>query len=180
MLVGFAGESSPPAGLPGRRRIYRVGGASAIIGAIIPRDRGWSRPDCTEACGMKGIIIGIAGTAIAFVVVTLLLPKVAVDKDIVKLLLLAVVFGIANSLIKPVIKMLTFPINFMTMGLFTFVINTVLVLGVAWFATSFLKITFTIAGFPKSGISIDAIIMAFLASIIISLVTTVIGMVVKD
>jgi putative membrane protein len=129
---------------------------------------------------MKGIVIGIVGTAIAFFVVTLLLPKVAVDKDIVHLLLLAVVFGIANGLIKPVIKLLTFPINFMTMGLFTFVINTVLMLGVAWVATSFLKIGFTIAGFPKSGISIDAIVMAFLASIIISVVTTVIGLAVKD
>ena len=91
-----------------------------------------------------------------------------------------VVFGIANSLIKPVIKLLTFPINFMTMGLFTFVINTVLVLGVAWVANTYLKIAFTIAGFPKDGISFDAVVMAFLASIIISVVTTVIGIAVKD
>ena len=130
---------------------------------------------------MKGIILGIAATAIAFIVVTLLLPtKVAVDKDILHLILLAVVFGIANSLIKPVIKLLTFPINFMTMGLFTFVINTVLVLGVAWVANTYLKIAFTIAGFPKDGISFDAVVMAFLASIIISVVTTVIGIAVKD
>jgi putative membrane protein len=129
---------------------------------------------------MKGIVIGIAATAIAFVVVTLLLPKVKIEGGVVKLILLAVVFGVANGFIKPVIKLLTFPINFMTLGLFTFVINTVLLLGVAWVADSFLKVAFTIAGFPKSAISIDAFVMAFLASLIISVVTTVIGMVVKD
>jgi putative membrane protein len=129
---------------------------------------------------MKGFIVGIAATALAFIVVARLLPKVVVDKDILHLLLLALVFGVANGFIKPVARALTFPINFMTMGLFTFVINTVLVLGVSWFATSFLKIGFTIAGFPKGGITADAVVMAFLASIIISLVTTVIGLIVKD
>ena len=129
---------------------------------------------------MKGFVYDIAATAVAFVVVTLVLPKVKIEGNVLKLILLAVVFGVANGFIKPIIKSLTFPINFMTMGLFTFVINTVLLLGVAFVADKYLKIAFTIAGFPSSTISIDAIVMAFLASLIISVVTTVIGVVVKD
>jgi putative membrane protein len=129
---------------------------------------------------MKGIVIGIAGTAIAFIVATLLLPKVKLDGDVGHLLMLVFVFAVVNAFLKPVLKLLAFPINYMTMGAFTFVINTGLLLGVAWIGGTFLKIGFTIAGFPKDGISFDAIVMAFLASIIISLVTTVIGVVVKD
>ncbi len=129
---------------------------------------------------MKGIVIGIVGTAIAFIVATLLLPKVTLDGNIGHLVILIFVFAVVNAFLKPVLKLLAFPINFMTMGAFTWVINTVLLLGVAWIGGTLLKIGFSIAGFPKAGISIEAIVMAFLASIIISLVTTVIGLVVKD
>jgi len=129
---------------------------------------------------MKGIVIGIAGTAIAFIVATLLLPQVKLDGSLVHLLMLVFVFAVVNAFLKPILKLLAFPINFMTMGAFTFVINTVLLLGVAWIGGTFLTIGFTIAGFPKSGISIEAIVMAFLASLIISAVTTVIGIVIKD
>jgi putative membrane protein len=129
---------------------------------------------------MKGIVIGIAGAVAAFIVATLLLPKVKLDGDVIHLLELVFVFAVVNAFLKPILKLLAFPINFMTMGAFTFVINTGLLLGVAWISGTFLKLGFTIAGFPKDGISIDAIVMAFLASLIISAVTTAIGLVVKD
>jgi putative membrane protein len=43
-------------------------------------------------------------------------------------LLVALVLGIINALIKPVLIILTLPINILTLGLFTFVINALLIL----------------------------------------------------
>ena len=54
----------------------------------------------------------------------------------------AVVFGVVNALIKPLVVILTLPINLITLGLFTLVINALLALLVAFVVPGF-----TIAGF---------------------------------
>lgn len=45
-------------------------------------------------------------------------------------LIAAVLFGVLNGFIKPILKILSLPFVFMTAGLFTFVIN----MGIVWFA----------------------------------------------
>lgn len=129
---------------------------------------------------MKGLILGIAATAIAFAILTVLLPQVKWDNDYVHLAIIAVLFGIANGLVKPVVKLLSFPISFMTMGLFGFVINVVLFMGVAWVSDKYLHFGFTIAGWPKSGLTFDVIGIALVASIVLGILTAIVGMVVKD
>ena len=57
-------------------------------------------------------------------------------------LVAALILGLINALIRPVIIFLTLPINILTLGLFTLVINTVLF----WFASTFVK-GFYVAGF---------------------------------
>ena len=52
-------------------------------------------------------------------------------------LVMALVLGIINAIIKPVLLVLTLPINILTLGLFTFVINALLVLLAAKFVTGF-------------------------------------------
>lgn len=129
---------------------------------------------------MKGLILGIAATAIAFAILTVLLPQVKWDNDYLHLAIIAVLFGIANGLVKPVVKLLSFPISFMTMGLFGFVINVVLFMGVAWVSDKYLHFGFTIAGWPKSGLTFDVIGIALVASIVLGILTAIVGMVVKD
>ena len=46
-------------------------------------------------------------------------------------LLVAIVLGLVNAIIKPIVVFLTLPINILTLGLFTFVINALLILLVA-------------------------------------------------
>lgn len=65
--------------------------------------------------------------AVAIVVAAYLLPGVDVD-GIVAALILAVVLGAINAFIKPILIVLTLPLNVLTLGLFTFVINAVLIL----------------------------------------------------
>ena len=57
-------------------------------------------------------------------------------------LISALVLGLVNALIRPILIVLTLPINILTLGLFTFVINGLLF----WFVASFVK-GFYVAGF---------------------------------
>jgi putative membrane protein len=59
---------------------------------------------------------------------------------------LALVFGIVNTFVRPVLKLFSFPITIITLGLFTFVINAFMLMLTAWIAAQ-LGIAFTVAGF---------------------------------
>jgi len=130
---------------------------------------------------MKGLVLSIVAGAIAFVILLQLLPSsfLNFEGDNVQLVLLALGVGVVNSIIKPVVKALSFPISMMTLGLFGFVVNAALLLGVAWFAQNIASIDFSVGGFPPDFTS-DTIIGAFVASALLSVVTTVVGLVVHD
>ena len=78
---------------------------------------------------MRGFVIGTVVTAVAFYILVTLLPSMfAYDKGIVGLLVIAVIFGVVNGLIGPIVKTAALPISFMTMGLVGFLINGALLL----------------------------------------------------
>jgi len=52
-------------------------------------------------------------------------------------LLAAVVLGLVNTFIKPLLKLLTLPLNVMTLGLFSIVINTFMLYIVSWVVPGF-------------------------------------------
>ena len=66
-------------------------------------------------------------SALAIIITAYLLPGVSVQ-GFVAALVLAVVLGAINAFIKPVIVILTLPINILTLGLFTLVINALLIM----------------------------------------------------
>lgn len=70
----------------------------------------------------------------------------------------AFLFGILNFSVKPILKILTFPVTLMSFGLFLFVINGIMVL---------------IVSELLPGIHADNFLSAMLASIVISIVTMV-------
>lgn len=69
-----------------------------------------------------------------------------------------VVIGLINALIKPVLLLFTLPINIVTLGLFTFVINAVLLLA---------------AGHITPGFYVEGFGAAFIGSILLSIVSTI-------
>lgn len=69
-------------------------------------------------------------SALAIVLSAYLLPGVRVS-DFGTALIAAIVLGIVNAVIRPLLLLLTLPINILTLGLFTFVINALLILLVA-------------------------------------------------
>jgi putative membrane protein len=92
-----------------------------------------------------------------------------------KLLAVALILALVNSYIKPIVKALSFPISLLTLGLFAFVLNAALLLLVAFVSDSF-KLGFTIGGFPPS-FTADAFVGALLGSLVISIVSTLLGLV---
>ena len=92
-----------------------------------------------------------------------------------KLLVVALILALVNSYLKPILKALSFPITLLSMGLFAFVLNAALLLLVA-FLSDQLDLGFTIGKFPPN-FTADSFVGALLGSIVISIVSTVLGMV---
>ena len=114
---------------------------------------------------MVSIIIRLVINAIALWVAATLIDGVTVSGSAVEWLILLVVFGLINALIKPILKLLTLPINIATLGLFTLVINAFL-----------LWLTSVLVG----ALTVDGIIPAFLGAIVVSIVSTVLSWVLPD
>ncbi len=79
--------------------------------------------------------------AIALMAVAYLLPGIAVS-SFVTALLAALVLGLVNAVMRPILILLTLPVTLLTLGLFIFVINGLLF----WFVGSFVA-GFTVTGF---------------------------------
>src|SRR5215212_474330 len=88
----------------------------------------------------------------------------------VKVLLVALVFALVNSYIKPIVKALSMPIGLLTLGLVAFVINAAMLLLTAWVSGQ-LKLGFKLGTFPPD-LNSDAIIGALVAAVIISVIST--------
>ncbi|KZM70802.1 phage holin family protein [Nocardia terpenica] len=88
---------------------------------------------------------------------------------IVVVLAVAVVFGLVNALIKPLVKLLSLPLVVLSLGLFLLVINALMLLLTA-------KITETTA----YGLRIHSFWAAVVGAVIITLVNWVLGVVVRD
>lgn len=81
-------------------------------------------------------------------------------RDFLTAIVAALILGIVNALIRPILLLFSLPINLMTLGLFTFVINGIMLLIVA-------SIT---KGFFISGLA-----AAIIASIIITVVSSILS-----
>jgi putative membrane protein len=123
---------------------------------------------------MVELIVRILINAAALFVAVKVLPSNLLSfnwgNDWWKLLLVALVFALVNSYIKPIVKALSMPIGLLTLGLIAFVINAAMLLLVAAISGQ-LKLGFKVGDFPPT-INSDAIIGALLGAIIISVVST--------
>ncbi|MEI6690766.1 MAG: phage holin family protein [bacterium] len=72
---------------------------------------------------MKNLVIKIVGTAISFAVTRYLIAGFALDNSLSNYLLTAVLFLLVNLIASPVLRLILFPINLITLGLFRWLIN---------------------------------------------------------
>lgn len=117
------------------------------------------------------VLINAVGVFAAIQVVPMV--DFAYGEDWWKLLAVALILALVNTWIKPILKIVSLPITLVSLGLFTFVLNALLLLLVA-FVSDQLALGFTIGGFPPDFTS-DSFIGALLASVVISIVSTLLG-----
>ncbi len=132
---------------------------------------------------MIGFIIRTIVIAIAVAAVAYLYPSISYGDDLPTLVAVAVVLGLLNAFVKPLLTVLSIPINLVTFGLFGVAINAALLLAAAWLISTFDVIdsldTFVVGGFPPE-LSLSAIVAAVVGAVAISIVGAVVGMVVPD
>jgi putative membrane protein len=90
---------------------------------------------------MQGFVIRWLVSAIALYLTSLIVRGIVVH-SVAALLFAALTIGILNALVRPVILLLTLPINILTLGLFTLVVNA----GMLWLASQLVE-GFEVRGF---------------------------------
>lgn len=121
---------------------------------------------------MRSGLGSFIATAVALYAAAYIIPGITLQQggdtlsNIGTVLFVALIFGIINALIKPIISLLSLPITILTLGLFMLVINAAM-----------LRLTGWLAG---ASFSVDGWIPAILGSIVISIVGTFVGMLLSD
>lgn len=110
------------------------------------------------------ILIALVINAVALLITAYIVPGFQVT-DFTTALLAAIVLGVVNTFIKPILSFITAPLNIVTLGLFSFVINAV--------------VLFIVSSIVK-GLTIDGWLPAILGAIVLSVVSTILNTVLKD
>ena len=110
------------------------------------------------------LLLALLLNSLALVFTAYLVPGFQVDSPQTALLA-AIVLGIVNTFIRPILLFLTAPFNFLTLGLFTFVVNAIMLLLTAWVV---------------KGLVIDGLVSAILGAIVLSVVSTIMSMLAHD
>jgi putative membrane protein len=82
---------------------------------------------------------------------------------------LALIFGLINAFLRPLLKLLTCPLIILTLGLFTLIINTLLFWLTGWIGTAL-----------NLGLSVDGFWPAFWGGLIVSVVSIALSMLFKE
>jgi putative membrane protein len=120
------------------------------------------------------ILIRVVVSAVALAVAAWLVSGISVGpgtdrQRVLTVLAVAVVFGLVNAIIRPVVRLLTLPLLVVTLGLFTFVVNALMLLLTSWLADK-LDLAFTVHGFWS----------ALLGAVIVSVVSFLLNLFVRD
>lgn len=110
---------------------------------------------------MMHFLLTWLGTAVSLLITAHIVPGFDI-KSFIAALVAAVVIGLVNAFIRPILSILTFPITLLTFGLFTFVINGFTL----WLASIFT---------PGYGFIINGPFPALLGSIVLAIVSSIIN-----
>ncbi|MBI3164139.1 MAG: phage holin family protein [Anaerolineales bacterium] len=118
---------------------------------------------------MTKFIIRWAINAAGLYAAVWVVPGIEYLGDWTGILWLALIIGLLNALVRPLLKFLTCPLIILTLGLFTLVINTAMLL-----------LTRTIGQTLGIGLSVDGFWSALLGSLVMSVVSIVMSVIFRD
>ncbi len=114
-------------------------------------------------------LVRLLVNATALFVAAWLVPGIRHDGSLLNLLVVALLFGLVNSVLRPLLKLLTCPLILLTLGLFILVINALMLMTTGWLSGQF-----------GLGFHVDGFWAAFLGGLIIGLVGLVLSVVIPD
>ncbi|MGW6686536.1 phage holin family protein [Streptomyces sp. NPDC054961] len=124
---------------------------------------------------MTNFVVKTLANAAALAVAIWLLAGITLDESTtlgrrtVTLILVALIFGLVNSIVKPVVRLLSLPLFVLTLGLFTLVVNALMLMLTSWLAKQF-----------DLSFHVDNFWTAVLGALIISIVSWAMNMVLPD
>ncbi len=132
-------------------------------------------PGCETIAAMLGIVLRLVFSAAALWLCTVIFSGITINAQstwgtIGTLVLVALIFGVVNAVIKPIVKVVGCGLYILTLGLIALVVNGLLFLLVSWIAGG-LSIPFHVAHFWPD---------AVLGALLISIVSWGLGMLIKD
>lgn len=120
---------------------------------------------------MPKFIARLVVNAIALGVAAWFVPGIKVagsdTRLVINLLIVALIFGIVNAIIKPLLKLVTCPFYILTLGLFTFIVNALMLMFTAWVGQTFVGNLLLVRDFWS----------ALAGSIVISVISTILSLV---
>ncbi|AEB42367.1 hypothetical protein VAB18032_06215 [Micromonospora maris AB-18-032] len=119
---------------------------------------------------LKGLLIRVGATAVAFWLATLVIPGISLDtasagETVLTLVLVAVIFGVVNGVLQPIIKTVGCGFYLLTLGLIALVVNGLLFLLTGWIADQ-VGLPFEVDGFWPA---------AVLGALFVGVVTWILG-----
>lgn len=129
---------------------------------------------CPLRSGAVGFIVRLLVNAVALWVATLVIDGVDVDAsttggEVLTIAAVAALFGVINLFVKPIVKLLSLPLYIITLGLFTLVVNALMLLLTSWIAGK-LGVPFEVDGFWS----------AVLGGLVISVVSWLLNVLLPD
>ncbi len=118
-------------------------------------------------------LIRLAINAAAIWLATVLLSGLTVvanegaSSTVLVLLVVALVFGLVNAIVKPIVKLIAFPLYILTLGLFTLVVNALMLMLTGW-----------LSEMTTYGLRVDSFGTAVLGALVISVVSVVLSVMV--
>lgn len=107
--------------------------------------------------------------AAALWVAVKIVPGITYAGDWLPFLGVALIFGLVNAFIRPVVKLFTLPIIFLTLGLFALVVNGLMLMLTSWLATRF-----------GLQFHVDGCWPAILGALVVSIVSALLSMLLAD
>ncbi|MFJ4687879.1 phage holin family protein [Streptomyces sp. NPDC091377] len=123
---------------------------------------------------MKNFVVKTIANAGALAVAVWLLDKITLTgastgKKVGTLLVIALIFGLVNFVVKPIVQLLSLPLLILTLGLFTLIVNALMLLLTSWLADQF-----------DLGFHVEGFWTAVLGGLIISVVSWALNMILPD
>jgi putative membrane protein len=120
------------------------------------------------------LLVRLLAGAVALAVAAGLIEGISVGpgttgERVLTLIAVAVIFGLVNAIVRPIVRLISLPLFVLTLGLFTFVVNALMLLLTAWIGDQF-DLAFEVDGFWS----------ALLGALVISVVSFAINLILPD